>query len=128
MLIGEAAMWQVTVAGLVADVIGFVLIAYEWHRTFKYTEEMRQEQLQDAYERNEAREQGRKPVNKFELEDELMAKDFSKLRLQEALFRERLFFLGVGLVILGFVLQVIGALPIDTAKALLMGCWFCGRN
>lgn len=105
-------MWQVTVAGLVADLIGFVLIAFEWHRTFKYTEEIRQLQLQDAYERNEAREQGRKPKYRMATEEEMMAKEFSKLRHREAVLRERLFLLGVGLVVLGFILQVVGALPI----------------
>lgn len=103
-------MW--TVAGLIADVIGFVLIAAEWHRTFRYTEEIRQLQLQDAYERNEAREKGRKPNYRMQREEETMAKEFSKLRHQEAKFRQSLFFLGVGLVVVGFVLQVIGALPI----------------
>ena len=44
-------MWWVTVIGLIADIIGFAIIALEWHRTFKYTEEIRQLQLQDAYER-----------------------------------------------------------------------------
>lgn len=101
-------MW--TVAGLIADIIGFVIIAFEWHRTFRYTEEIRQLQLQDAYERNEAREQGRKPQHKMAEEEEVMAKEFSKLRGEEAIFRERLFFFGVGLVLLGFALQMIGAM------------------
>lgn len=105
-------MWQVTVVGLVADLIGFVLIAVEWHRTFKYTEQIRQLQLHDAYERNEAREQGRKPEYRMADEEETMAKEFSKLRHGEAQFRQSLFFLGVGLVVLGFGLQVIGALPV----------------
>lgn len=109
-------MWKVTIAGLVADLIGFVLIAFEWHRTFKYTEEIRQLQLHDAYERNEARERGKRPVYQMADEEETMAKEFSKLRYKEAVFRERLFFTGVALVLLGFVLQSIGALP-DQAVA-----------
>lgn len=102
-------MW--TIAGLIADIIGFAIIAFEWHRTFKYTEEVRQLQLQDAYERNEAREQGREPEYHVQMEEEVMAKEFSKLRGEEAIFRERLFWTGIGLVVLGFVLQLIGALP-----------------
>lgn len=99
-----------TTAGLIADIIGFSIIAFEWHRTFKYTEEIRQLQLNDAYERNYAREQGREPENRMQMEEEMMAKEFSKLRSHEALFRERLFFVGVSLVLVGFVLQLIGAL------------------
>jgi hypothetical protein len=104
-------MWKVTVAGLLADIIGFTIIVFEWHRTFKYTEEIRQQQLQDAYERNEAREQGREAEYRLEAEEETIAKEFSRLRYKEAVFRERLFYVGVGLVVLGFALQVIGALP-----------------
>ena len=103
-------MW--TVAGLIADIVGFVIVAFEWHRTFKYTEEIRQLQLQDAYERNEAREQEREPEHRMQIEEELMAKEFSKLRWQEAVFRERLFFWGVALVLGGFVLQLIGSLEV----------------
>lgn len=105
-------MWTLTVAGLVADLVGFILIAAEWHRTFKYTEETRQLELQDAYERNEAREQSREPEYRLATEEETMAKEFSKLRYKEALFRQWIFFLGVGLVVVGFALQVLGALPI----------------
>lgn len=101
-------MW--TVAGLISDIVGFAIIAFEWHRTFKYTEEIRQLQLQDAYDRNEAREQGLEPEFRMQTEEETMAKEFSKLRGSEALFRERIFFVGVGLVLTGFALQLIGAL------------------
>lgn len=104
-------MWKITVAGLVADIIGFAIIAFEWHRTFKYTEEIRHQQLQDSCERNEAREQGREPEYRLEAEEETMAQEFSRLRYKEAVFRERLFYGSVGLIVLGFVLQVIGALP-----------------
>lgn len=42
---------------------------------------------------------------------ETVAQEFSRLRYKEAVFRERLFYGSVGLIVLGFVLQVIGALP-----------------
>lgn len=101
-------MWNWTAVGLIADFIGFIIIALEWHRTFKYTEEIRQNELQDAYERNQAREEGREPEFQLQMTEETMAREFSKLRFAEAVFRERLFFFGVGLILLGFVFQLIG--------------------
>jgi hypothetical protein len=91
----------VTIAGLVADIAGFLLRAFEWHRTFKYTEEIRQLQLHDAYERNRARQKGREPEYRMEREEEMMAKVFSKLRSKEASVRERIFFVAIALVYLG---------------------------
>jgi Flp pilus assembly protein TadB len=103
------------VTGLVADVLGFLLIAWEWHRTFKHTYEIRQLQLQDAYERNQARHEGRQPENRMQAEEETMAKEFSKLHGREGQFKQNLFLTGMALVILGFLLQVIGALRPSTA-------------
>lgn len=80
-------MWW-TIAGLIADIIGFGIIAFEWHRTFEYTEEIR---------------------HRMAMEEEMMAKEFSMLRYKEAVIRKHLFVAGVGLVVVGFTLQVIGA-------------------
>jgi hypothetical protein len=43
------------VAGLVADVIGFLLIAWEWYRAFTHSVHVRNEELHDAFERNRAK-------------------------------------------------------------------------
>ncbi len=108
-------MWQqwVTVVGLVADLIGFGMIAFEWHRAFTHAVEIRNAELQEAYERNEARE-NKKKMPRYTRKDEegTMAVEFSRLFNREAGKRYRLFVGGVTLFLLGFLLQVIGAWPI----------------
>jgi hypothetical protein len=100
-----------SVVGLVADIVGFLLIAWEWYRGFTHSVHIRNLQLHDAYERNLAREQGREPGFAMQEEEETMAREFSKLHNTEVGFRRSLFVIGFGLVILGFVLQVGGSWP-----------------
>lgn len=100
-----------SITGLFADVVGFVLIAIEWYRSFTHAVFIRNRELHDAYKRNRAREEGREPEYAMEAEEETMAREFSKLHNAEARFRGRLFWLGVALVVAGFVLQALGAWP-----------------
>jgi hypothetical protein len=100
-----------SVAGLVADVVGFLLIAWEWYRAFSHSVLVRNLQLHDAYERNRARQEGREPDYAMQAEEETMAKEFSKLHNAEAGLRRNVFLYGCGLVILGFALQATGSWP-----------------
>jgi hypothetical protein len=100
-----------SVLGLLADVAGFLLIAWEWYRAFTHSVHMRSEELHDAEERRQAREEGREHVKGMQWEDEEMARLFSRLHNAEASFRRWLFLLGCGLVILGFLLQSAGSWP-----------------
>jgi hypothetical protein len=68
-----------SVAGLAADIVGFLIIAWEWYRGFTHSVHIRNLQVDDAYERNLARDQGREPVFAMQEEEETMAREFSKL-------------------------------------------------
>ena len=100
-----------SIIGISADLAGFVIIAIEWHRSFSHAVFIRNRELQDAFERNLAREQGREPDYTMQAEEETMAKKFSKLHNAEALFRKKLFWAGVALVAVGFLLQALGTWP-----------------
>lgn len=97
-----------SVIGLIADIVGFLVVAYEWHRTFKLDVHRRQSALQHAYDTFEAKQSGKEPP---ESEDELMAKEFSKLAHQESVYREWLFYVGATLIVIGFLLQALGSWP-----------------
>jgi hypothetical protein len=106
--------WQAwcNILGLVFDLLGFSLLAIEWRRSFRHSVETRQDELQDAYQRNRTREQKKKVVSRREREEETMAKEFSKLAYQESQRRYWLFRVGVTLFVIGVILQVIGSLPL----------------
>jgi hypothetical protein len=110
---------HLSMLGLVADILGFLIIAFEWRRTFKHDLARRQNVLHEAYERLQALEQG-KPLK--ESEEVVMAKEFSTLANQEAIFRDRLFVLGAFLVLLGFSLQLVGTWPRAIAALGLKTC------
>lgn len=106
--------WQqwATVAGLVFDLVGFALLAYEWHRAFTHAVERRNQELEEAYDRNAARERKKKlPPSASDI-DETMAVSFSRMFNEEMDRRRRLFVGGAGMIILGFALQVLGALSV----------------
>jgi len=83
--------------GLIADIIGVLIIAYEWRRTFGHDVARRQNELQNAYDGID--------------DDALMAKEFSKLHWTESLRRRRLFIAGTLLLVFGFALQFAGTWP-----------------
>ena len=109
--------WQsyFNIAGLVLDLVAFTLIALEWRRTFLLDTERRQDELQDAYERNRAREQKKKVSSQRAREEELMAKEFSKLAGRETGRRYTLFKWGAVCFLIGIILQIIGSWPIAAA-------------
>jgi len=112
--VGDSAMSQqwFTVIGLAADVVGFCLIAIEWYRTHGHRVFVRARELGEAYERNAAREEGREPDCIMQDEEETMAGEFLKLHYSEARVRQSLYLLGLVLVVVGFLLQLIGAWPV----------------
>ncbi len=72
--------------------------------------EKRQDELQYDYEKYHAELSG-EPYQDPRGGDYTMARDFSKLTSREGLFRRKLFYFGVGLVVAGFVGQVLGSWP-----------------
>jgi hypothetical protein len=95
--------------GLVLDVVGFLIIAVEWHHEFVADREKRLRQLSDAYERAAAEAQG-EPVGDRN-EDKMMWREFQKFYMSEWRWRGRVFYTGVSLVVRGFVGQFVGGLP-----------------
>ena len=48
-----------SVAGLVLDVIGFLIIAFEWRHTYLHSVFLRETQVQEDHDRTKADEQGK---------------------------------------------------------------------
>lgn len=109
--------WQpwATIVGLGADMLGVLLLAVEWARAFNHAFDVRDDELQAAYERNEARERGKRPADRRAQEEEAMAKEFSKLHHKEGKVRRTLVYTGLVLIVLGFALQAVGAWPVTVA-------------
>ena len=99
-----------SIAGLGCDITGFLIIAFEWRYMFWREYEMRQDELQYDYEKYHAELSG-EPYQDSRGGDYTMAREFSKLASREGLFRRKLFYFGVGLVVAGFVGQVLGSWP-----------------
>jgi hypothetical protein len=98
-----------SVVGQILDVIGFLTIAWEWHHMYKRDHDKRISELQTAYERNRAEQEGRR-YEDFD-EDASMWREFQKLFLAEWKWRAKVFFTGVTLVVLGFLGQLLGSWP-----------------
>jgi hypothetical protein len=48
-----------SVAGLVLDVVGFLIIAFEWRHTYLHSVFLRETQVQEDHDRTKADEQGK---------------------------------------------------------------------
>ena len=88
---------------------GFLIIALEWHHQFKRDHHRRIDQLQKAYERNAAELSG-EPYEDPD-DDKYNWRMFQKLFIEEWQWRRKVFFTGAGLVIVGFIFQVLGNWP-----------------
>lgn len=98
-----------SVIGQTLDVVGFLIIVWEWFHQFKRDHDRRIDELEKASERQQAMYVGRQPPPQDE--DALMWREFQKLFLKEWRWRRRVFFTGAGLVVLGFIFQVLGNWP-----------------
>jgi uncharacterized membrane protein len=99
-----------SVAGLTFDVVGFLLIAFEWHLMFKREMHERLGRIVEDYAKSKAEAEGvryRDPA----AQDYTMWREFQKLIGKDKRLRQKLFYPGVVLVILGFILQVLGSWP-----------------
>jgi hypothetical protein len=97
------------VLGQTFDVIGFLIIAFEWYHQYQRDHSRRIGELEKAYERNLAERVGH-PIPDQD-EDKMMWREFQKLFLREWRWRRKVFFTGAGLVIAGFAFQVLGNWP-----------------
>ena len=97
------------IVGQLLDVVGFLIVALEWHHQFKRDHDRRMGELQKAYEKKSAELNGL-PYEEPD-RDEDNWRIFQKLFLAEWQWRRKVFFTGAGLVILGFIFQVLGNWP-----------------
>ena len=96
-----------SVAGLVLDVIGFLIIAFEWKRGFDHSVLLRQAMVERDYMRTTEPEAARERDEG----DASMWRNTQRENLKDNQRRAQLFWSGVVLVILGFIGQAIGSLP-----------------
>lgn len=97
-----------SVVGLVLDVIGFLIIAFEWKHVFDHSVLLRQSAVEEDYELTVV---GEKAAQMRREADASMWRNTQRENLKDNRFRARMFWAGVTLVILGFVGQLIGSLP-----------------
>lgn len=98
-----------SIAGQCLDVIGFLIIAREWLHQFKRDFDRRMGELQKAYEKQRSEQNGVPYVDADNDVDNWRI--FQKLFLAEWRWRRKVFFTGAGLVIFGFLFQVLGNWP-----------------
>jgi hypothetical protein len=98
-----------SIIGELFDVVGFLIIAVEWHHQFERDHYRRIGELQKAYERQAAELRGE--VYEDPDEDKSNWRMFQKLFIEEWKWRRKVFFTGAGLIILGFIFQVLGNWP-----------------
>jgi hypothetical protein len=106
----EIAMCQqwFSVVGLTAEVIGFLLIAYEWRETFLHLVLQRQGAVEMDYVRSR---QGDDAAKERELADASMWRNTQRENRLDHARRAKIFGAGVALVVIGTVFQIIGSLP-----------------
>jgi len=99
-----------SIIGLVLDVVGFLIIAKEWHDSFLHNVFIRQDAVQRDYERTTAAAKDA-PYNDPTEADASMWRNTQRENILDNRRRARLFFSGLALVVLGFLGQVIGSWP-----------------
>ena len=110
-----------SVVGLLFDVVGFLLIAFEWQQVFRREHETRIDELGHDHERSKAERIG-ESYEDPRRSDYTKSRKFHKLFLKEWRFRRKLFYCGVALVVLGFVGQTIGGWPHSLMFSFFRNC------
>jgi hypothetical protein len=110
-----------SVAGLLFDVVGFLLIAFEWQQVFWREHETRIDELGHDQERSKAERTG-ESYEDPRRSDYTKSRTIQKLFLKEWRFRRKLFYCGVALVVSGFVGQTIGGWPHSLLFSFFRSC------
>lgn len=103
----------VTMIGLGLDILGFVLIVWEWRRAHYETQHIFENEITELLEGRPVHK-GMRSSDGSILMDESEFSELIKLcqvRQHDASIRIRIFFLGAALVFLGFSIQILGAWP-----------------
>src|SRR5882724_4485053 len=99
-----------SVAGLALDIVGFLLIAFEWRHMLLREHDKRMFELDQDYKRTDS-ESKRETYKDPRRMDYTMWRDMQRRFLKEWQWRRKIFYAGVALVILGFLGQTLGSLP-----------------
>ncbi|MGE3990124.1 hypothetical protein [Pseudorhodoplanes sp.] len=100
-----------SVVGLASDIVGVILIVYEWHIMFWRHYHRRLDDIDAHYEKLRRKADGEaEPV---EEDNWSMGKHMWMGLREDIVYRAKLAYVGVALLLFGFVLQLIGALPSD---------------
>ncbi|MGA3140540.1 MAG: hypothetical protein ABSD09_16915 [Xanthobacteraceae bacterium] len=110
-----------SVTGLIFDAAGFLLIAFEWRHVFQREHETRIDELEHDSERHDAKLRGKKYEDPRR-GNYTMWREFQRLFLKEWRFRQKLFYAGVTLVVVGFMGQVLGSWPYHLTTFGLRSC------
>jgi hypothetical protein len=112
-----------SVSGLIADVIGFLMIAWEWRHMFKHDRFMRELEISEIRARQIARLEGRERTD-YEMDEDnySLPKHMMQGLREQSNFRKRFFYSGTALVILGFLGQFGGSLPGGIPGTAIRGC------
>jgi hypothetical protein len=110
-----------SVVGLILDIVGFSLIAFEWHHVFQREHERRIFELQHDDERHSAELQG-EAYEDPRHGDYTLWREFQRLFLKEWAYRRRLFYMSILFVILGFLGQEFGSWPTHLTFLGLRSC------
>src|SRR5258708_3565121 len=94
------------VIGLILDLVGFLIIAFEWYRSYQHQFDKRISELEEASERFHGRDSD-EDANNFRI--------FQRLFVSDSKRRFRIFATGAALVMLGFLGQVVSNLPSSVA-------------
>jgi hypothetical protein len=101
-----------SVFGLIADVIGFLMIAWEWRHMFLLDLFNRELEISEIRARHFARLDGRDRTD-YEMDENnpSLPKHMEQALNYQLNYRKRFFYSGTALVILGFLGQCAGSLP-----------------
>jgi hypothetical protein len=99
------------IAGLVFDVIGVLMVVFEWHVMFNRHIGERTSVIDAFYARYNARAEGRKLPEDDDLDNYSMGKHMGMGLREDVQFRGRLVYVGTALLIVGFLLQAVAAIP-----------------
>ena len=111
----------VSVVGLSLDIVGFLLIAYEWHHMFLLHNAETERVVREAYNEASARAEGR-PYEAPPTGDYSTWRITQHFGRKQARYRAAFFYTGTVFVVLGFVGQTLGSWPAGAAWLGLRTC------
>lgn len=101
----------ISLIGLFADVVGFLMIVWEWHLMFRRYITSKISEIDALYERLHRQRDGLPPEDPHADEFWSMGKHMYMGMMEDVRQRGRLVYVGAGLIVFGFVFQGLGTVP-----------------